>query len=48
MIRRQALSEQRHLVVQAHSLPFSYESGATTVNVPSEGGQLLYLKVAGS
>lgn len=34
--------------VQAHTLPFSYQDGATTVNVPNEGGQLLYLRLPGS
>jgi hypothetical protein len=34
--------------VQAHSLPFSFKNGANTVNVSAEGGQLLYLKLAGS
>ena len=34
--------------VQAHTLPFSYQDGATTVNVSREGGQLLYLKLPGS
>lgn len=34
--------------VQAHTLPFSYQDGASTVNVTKEGGQLLYLKLPGS
>jgi Bacterial protein of unknown function (DUF839) len=34
--------------VQAHTLPFSYRDGATTVNLPNEGGQLLYLRLPGS
>jgi hypothetical protein len=34
--------------VQAHTLPFSYQDGASTVNVTREGGQLLYLKLPGS
>lgn len=34
--------------VQAHTLPFSYDNGTTTVNVASEGGQLLYLRLPGS
>ena len=34
--------------VQAHTLPFSYQDGATTVNVSREGGQLLYLRLPGS
>lgn len=34
--------------IQAHTLPFSYQDGATTVNVPNEGGQLLYLRLSGS
>lgn len=34
--------------VQAHTLPFSYRDGATTVSVSKEGGQLLYLRVPGS
>ena len=34
--------------VQAHTLPFSYQDGATTVNVSREGGQLLYLRMPGS
>lgn len=34
--------------VQAHTLPFSYADGQTNVDVPSEGGQLLYLRLPGS
>lgn len=34
--------------VQAHTLPWSYRDGITTVNLPSEGGQLLYLRLPGS
>jgi Alkaline phosphatase PhoX len=34
--------------VQAHTLPFSYQDGTSTVNVSREGGQLLYLKLPGS
>jgi hypothetical protein len=34
--------------IQAHTLPFSYKDGATTVNVSKEGGQLLYLRLPGS
>jgi hypothetical protein len=34
--------------VQAHTLPFSYQDGASTVNVTKEGGQLLYLRLPGS
>ena len=34
--------------VQAHTLPFSYRDGAATVNLPNEGGQLLYLRLPGS
>jgi uncharacterized protein DUF839 len=34
--------------VQAHTLPFSYQDGASTVNISKEGGQLLYLKLPGS
>jgi glycerophosphoryl diester phosphodiesterase len=34
--------------VQAHTLPFSYQDGTTTVNLPNEGGQLLYLRLPGS
>jgi hypothetical protein len=34
--------------VQAHTLPFSYLNGQTRVDVPSEGGQLLYLRLPGS
>lgn len=34
--------------VQAHTLPFSYRDGTTTVNLPNEGGQLLYLRLPGS
>jgi hypothetical protein len=34
--------------IQAHTLPFSYQDGATTVNLPNEGGQLLYLRLPGS
>ena len=34
--------------VQAHTLPFSYQDGASRVNVSREGGQLLYLRVPGS
>lgn len=34
--------------VQAHTLPFSYQDGANTVNMSREGGQLLYLKMPGS
>jgi hypothetical protein len=34
--------------VQAHTLPFSYLDGQTRVDVPSEGGQLLYLRLPGS
>ena len=34
--------------VQAHTLPFSYLDGQTKVDVPAEGGQLLYLRVPGS
>lgn len=34
--------------VQAHTLPFTYQDGATTVTVGSEGGQLLYLRLPGS
>ena len=34
--------------VQAHTLPFSYQDGANTVNVSREGGQLLYLRMPGS
>ncbi len=34
--------------VQAHTLPFDYQDGATTVHVSREGGQLLYLRLPGS
>jgi hypothetical protein len=34
--------------VQAHTLPFSYQDGQTTVNITKEGGQLLYLRLPGS
>jgi hypothetical protein len=34
--------------VQAHTLPFSYKDGETTVNLTKEGGQLLYLRLPGS
>ena len=34
--------------VQAHTLPFSYQDGATRVSVSKEGGQLLYLRLPGS
>ena len=34
--------------VQAHTLPFSYQDGASTVNITKEGGQLLYLQLPGS
>jgi hypothetical protein len=34
--------------VQAHTLPFSYKDGETTVNITKEGGQLLYLRLPGS
>ena len=34
--------------VQAHTLPFSYQDGDTRVDVGSEGGQLLYLRLPGS
>lgn len=34
--------------VQAHTLPFSYLDGQTKVDVSSESGQLLYLRVTGS
>ena len=34
--------------VQAHTLPFSYRDGQTTVNVSREGGQLMYLRLPGS
>jgi uncharacterized protein DUF839 len=34
--------------VQAHTLPFSYQDGQTRVDVGSEGGQLLYLRLPGS
>jgi hypothetical protein len=34
--------------VQAHTLAFSYLNGQTKVDVPSEGGQLLYLRLPGS
>jgi hypothetical protein len=34
--------------IQAHTLPFSYLNGQTTVDVPAEGGQLLYLRLPGS
>jgi hypothetical protein len=34
--------------VQAHTLPFSYQDGETRVDVGSEGGQLLYLRLPGS
>ncbi len=34
--------------VQAHTLPFSYLDGQTMVDVSSEGGQLLYLRLPGS
>ena len=34
--------------VQAHTLPFSYLNGLTRVDVPAEGGQLLYLRLPGS
>jgi hypothetical protein len=34
--------------IQAHTLPFTYLNGQTTVEVPSEGGQLLYLRLPGS
>ena len=34
--------------VQAHTLPFSYQDGVSTVNVSKEGGQLLYLRLPGS
>src|SRR4029079_17388927 len=34
--------------VQSHTLPFSYQNGATTVNLTKEGGQLLYLRLPGS
>lgn len=34
--------------VQAHTLPFSYQDGQTTVNLTKEGGQLLYLRLPGS
>jgi hypothetical protein len=34
--------------VQAHTLPFSYLNGQTKIEVPAEGGQLLYLRLPGS
>ena len=34
--------------VQAHTLPFSYQDGDTRVDVGSEGGQLVYLRLPGS
>jgi hypothetical protein len=34
--------------VQAHTLPFGYQDGQTTVNITKEGGQLLYLRLPGS
>jgi hypothetical protein len=34
--------------VQAHTLPFTYVNGQATVEVPAEGGQLLYLRLPGS
>jgi hypothetical protein len=34
--------------IQAHTLPFTYLNGQTTVEVPAEGGQLLYLQLPGS
>lgn len=34
--------------VQAHTLPFSYRDGSTTVSVSEEGGQLLFLRLSGS
>ena len=34
--------------IQAHTLPFSYQDGTTTVNLTREGGQLLYLRLPGS
>jgi hypothetical protein len=34
--------------VQAHTLPFSYQDGQTTVSLTKEGGQLLYLRLPGS
>jgi hypothetical protein len=34
--------------VQAHTLPFAYSDGPTTVQVSKEGGQLLYLRLPGS
>ena len=34
--------------VQAHTLPFSYQDGQTTVNLSKEGGQLLALRMPGS
>jgi hypothetical protein len=34
--------------VQAHTLPFSYQDGQTTVGLTKEGGQLLYLRLPGS
>ena len=34
--------------VQAHTLPFTYQDGQTTVSLNSEGGQLLYLRLPGS
>jgi secreted PhoX family phosphatase len=34
--------------VQAHTLPFSYKDKQATINVSAEGGQLLFLRLAGS
>jgi hypothetical protein len=34
--------------VQAHTLPFSYKDGESTVNISKEGGQLLYFRLPGS
>jgi hypothetical protein len=34
--------------VQAHTLAFSFQDGTRTVNLPNEGGQLLYLRLPGS
>ena len=34
--------------VQAHTLPFSYQDGQSTVSVSKEGGQLLFLRLPGS
>jgi secreted PhoX family phosphatase len=34
--------------IQAHTLPFTYQDGSTTVSLSKEGGQLLYLRLPGS